>query len=75
MYQLLLPGLFHLNNYTSHPDYPRLEMTDAEWRAFDLSGPEKQKHRMNIYQFMLSNVPDMVKMKCLHFICTVVSGF
>lgn len=73
MYQLLLPALFHFNNYTSHPDYPKLDMTDAEWQAFDMSGPENHSLRMNIYKFMLLNVPYMVKMKCLHFVCTVVS--
>ncbi|KAK6627283.1 hypothetical protein RUM44_009760 [Polyplax serrata] len=72
MYQLLLPALFHFNNYTSHPDYPKLDMTDAEWQAFDMSGPENHSLRMNIYKFMLLNVPYMVKMKCLHFVCTVV---
>lgn len=73
MYQLLLPALFHFNNFTDHPDYPKLNMTDSEWKVFDLSGPEHHFNRMNIYKFMVSNVPYMVKMKCLHFICTVVS--
>lgn len=73
MYQLLLPGMFHYNNYRSHPDYPKLEMTDAECRAFDVSGLQNHQKRMVIYKFMLSNVPEMVRLKCIHFVCTVVS--